>query len=297
MKCECAHRRRWLVVGSATVDCVVQGEQTRYKRGGVAVYGGLTLLRLGQDVAVCTNLAPGDADVVAALSRAGADVHWGESETTTHFVNCVVGDRRQQRMPRAAVPIGCNALASAAQGAECVLLGPLHPLDIEVAALVWLEGAEDVAVCADVQGMVRNVVDGVVHAGVDASMDALLRAASWIKVAQEELNLLLQWASCDLNVLMRRYALSEVVVTDGSRGGYIQRHDGHVHPFRAVAVVNTRDPTGAGDVFFATYMSERLARGQSVEAAAGRAADLAARQVAGEFLRGDVLLLERCGTD
>ncbi len=295
MKQKRAHSRRWLVVGSATIDCVVQGDERGYKRGGVAVYGGLTLLYLGHDVAVCTNLATGDADVVAALSRAGADLYLGESAETTHFVNCVLGDQRQQQMPRAAAPIGRKALVSAAQGAECVLLGPLHPLDIGCAALMWLEKEGDKAICADVQGMVRSVVDGVVHPRVDASMDALLRAASWIKVAQDELHLLLQWASCDLDGLMRRYALREVVVTDGSRGGYVQQDGRRIHPFGAVAVVEARDPTGAGDVFFATYMSERLARGQSVDAAAARAADLAAQQVSGEFLGEDVLLLERCG--
>lgn len=83
---------RWLVVGSATVDCIVQADKPAYKAGGVAVYGGLTLLRLGQAVAVCANMASNDRDVMALIREKGAQLYLGDDMHTTHFINRIEGD-------------------------------------------------------------------------------------------------------------------------------------------------------------------------------------------------------------
>ncbi len=283
----------WLVVGSATVDCVEQEDRTDYKAGGVVVYGGLTLLQHGLSVAVCTQMAQRDRDVVALLKSAGAEVYVGESLETTHFVNRVSGDQRQQLMPLAADPIGRDALVAALGARQNVLLGPLHPLDIAVEVFDWLAELEDRMVYADVQGLVRSVRAGRVVPRVDSAADALLRAAQSIKVAQEEWSLLLAWTKCDWVEMMERYRLCEVIVTDGSRGGYICTADGGRHAFAAAEVGQIYDPTGAGDVFFASYLSQRIGRGRSIEASARMAAQMAGRQVAGELFAAETLGLQR----
>ena len=283
---------RWLVVGSATVDCIVQADRRTYKAGGVVVYGGLTLLRLGHAVAVCANMASKDRDVMALLREKGAQLYSGDDMHTTHFINRIEGDDRQQEMPIAARPIGQTDLQKAVRPSDYILLGPLHPHDVAEEALAWLVAQGNTVLCADLQGHVRRVEGGLVRAKVSASVEGILQAAQWVKASQDELDLLLAWAQCDVGQLIERYGLREVVVTRGSQGGYIQ-HRGGMHLFESTSVSRVCDPTGAGDVFFACYLSERVVQKQSISAAVCAAARLAAEQVSCTFLAANTLGLHR----
>jgi sugar/nucleoside kinase (ribokinase family) len=66
-----------------------------------------------------------------------------------------------------------------------------------------------------------------------------------------------------------------------------------MHLFESTSVSRVCDPTGAGDVFFACYLSERIVQKQSVSAAVCAAARLAAEQVSGTFLAANTLGLHR----
>jgi sugar/nucleoside kinase (ribokinase family) len=290
---EHAKNADWLVVGSVTVDCIVQGEVARYKSGGVVVYGGLTLARRGQSVAACCRLSARDCDVVAPLAREGVYLHRGDSSETTAFINYIDGDARRQQLVAVAEPIGCELLRAGPKQVKYVLLGPLHPRDIDEDALVYWASKKGVIVCADVQGLARYIDGEWVRPQIAPQMRSILIAAQIVKVAREELTLLLQWAGCDLVQLMRVYQVREVVVTDGSRGGYICTYAGREAAFAAREVLAVADPTGAGDVFFAAYLNERLANKNTIEHAAERAAAQAAAQVAGHFITGDQLKLAR----
>lgn len=290
---ECARHADWLVVGSATVDCIVQGDTAVYKSGGVVVYGGLALVRCGESVAACSRLSARDGDVVEPLVKEGVIMHGGDSAQTTSFVNYIAGDARQQRLVAAAAPIDYALLAAVYKQAPYVLLGPLHPRDIDEDVLKHLAAVSDCVVCADVQGFTRYIDGELVYPQIAPQMRAALVAAHIVKVAREELDLLLAWAGCDLAELMRVYGLREVVVTDGSRGGYIRTEAGLEVVFAAHEVREVADPTGAGDVFFATYLSARLRRKCAVKQAAEHAAEHAAAQVAGRFIKADELALVR----
>lgn len=290
---EHAKNADWLVVGSATVDCIVQGEVALYKSGGVVVYGGLTLARRGESIAACSRLSARDRDVVAPLAREGVYLHCGDSAQTTAFVNYIDGDARRQQLVAAAEPIDSELLRASPKQVKYVLLGPLHPRDIDEEALVYWANKEGVVVCADLQGLARYIDGEWVRPQIVPQMRCALMAAQIVKVAREELDLLLQWAGCGLAQLMRVYQVREVVVTDGSRGGYICTDAGRETTFAAREVLEAVDPTGAGDVFFAAYLSERLRHKSTVERAAERAAAQAAAQVAGHFITGDELKLNR----
>ena len=292
MRSSALHGPRWLVVGSATVDCIVQADKRAYRAGGVVVYGGLTLLRLGHAVAVCANMASNDRDVMALLREKGAQLYLGDDMHTTHFINRIEGDDRQQEMPIAARPIGQMDLQKAVRPSDYILLGPLHPHDVAEEALSWLVAQGNTVLCADLQGHVRRVESGLVRAKVSASVEGILQVAQWVKASQDELDLLLAWAQCDVIQLIERYGLREVVVTRGSQGGYIQ-HRGGMHLFESTSVSRACDPTGAGDVFFACYLSERIVQKQSISAAVCAAVRLAAEQVSGTFLTANTLCLHR----
>jgi len=288
-----AKKADWLVVGSATVDCIVQDNAAVYKSGGVVVYGGLALARQGESVAVCCNLSACDSDVVNPLEREGVMLHCGDSLATTSFVNYVDGDARRQQMTAAAVPIQLSALSELFGHVKYVVLGPLHPLDISEQVMSFCSNGINAVVCVDVQGFARRVVDGWVEPDIAPQVRSVLAAAQIVKMAREELELLLAWGQCNLVELMRMYSLDEVVVTCGSRGGYICTAAGEETHFSAVNVPQVVDPTGAGDVFFAVYLVERLQRVSTVEWAAERAAEHAAAQVAGRFIRAGELGLKR----
>ena len=86
-------------------------------------------------------------------------------------------------------------------------------------------------------------------------------------------------------------AISEWIVTDGSRGGWVVDATGQRTDFAAHPITSVADPTGAGDVFFAAYLVSRLHRGESCAEAARFAAELAGRQVAGDFIEASLLRL------
>jgi sugar/nucleoside kinase (ribokinase family) len=66
-----------------------------------------------------------------------------------------------------------------------------------------------------------------------------------------------------------------------------------VHLFESTSVSRVCDPTGAGDVFFACYLSKRIVQKQSISAAVCAAAGLAAEQVSGTFLAANALCVHR----
>ena len=110
---------------------------------------------------------------------------------TTHFINRIEGDDRQQEMPIAARPIGQTDLQEAVRPSDCIFLGPLHPHDVAEKALAWLVAQGNPVLCADPQGHVRRVEGGLVRAKVSASVEGILQAAQWVKASQDELDLLL----------------------------------------------------------------------------------------------------------
>ena len=72
-----------LVVGSVTIDRIIENRKTSERLGGVATYGGLTFRRLGVETAVVTNIAESDRGLLDVLDAEGLAVHAGTSRLTT----------------------------------------------------------------------------------------------------------------------------------------------------------------------------------------------------------------------
>ena len=278
------------VIGPATIDRVVQGCTQVYQCGGVVTYAGLTFANLGLDTRVLTNIAAADQSMLAFLQHSGIEVHIGESPDTTRFVNFVDGDQRQQEVPSRAAPIGTGQLEPVLLGVEHVHLGPLAPGDLCPEILEAFRS--DIRISLDIQGYVRQIEDDRVIPAISVDLLAALQSADLVKASLDELELVLVHFGQTLVQLMRDCAIAEWVVTDGSRGGWIMDSTGRRTEFAADHIGSLVDPTGAGDVFFAAYLVARLHRREGVESAAHSAAALAARQVAGSFIKGSILQLE-----
>lgn len=268
---------RVLVVGSTPADTIVLARRSVDRPGGVTTYAGRTYRRLGRPVVVVTNVA--DATLCRPMIRAGIHCACGPSPADTRFVNVVAGDDRRQLMPSAAAPVTAAQVRPWLAGAALVHLGPLHPADLapDVLALPF-----DGPVALDVQGYVRRIERGAVVPATSDHLPQALAAADLLKAGADELALVTTALGASLPDLMARFGVREAVVTEGRRGGYVVLPGGDRIPYTAPPVAAVADPTGAGDVFFAAYLTARLFDAAPVPDAAARAAAEAARHVAGD---------------
>jgi len=272
-----------LIVGSVTIDRIIENRSITERLGGVVTYGGLTFQRLGVATSVVTNVADPHRPLLDILSDEGLAVHAGKSPGTTRFVNESRGDFREQLMPETAGPISADQVRPLLEQVRHVHAGPLHSDDIDARA-VALMGESKKLVSLDVQGYLRINENGRVVPGVSAGLEGALGAAHIIKADEGELALMLDHFRESLPGFLRRFRIDEAVITRGSRGASVWTRAGDGVHFGAEAVRRPVSTVGAGDVFFAAYLAAHLYRGLDIDLAAGFAAGVAARQVAGKHI-------------
>ncbi len=272
-----------LVVGSVTLDRIVESRKTVGRLGGVGTYGGITFRRLGVGTAVLTNIAEADRGVLAILAGEGVVVHAGRSARTTRFVNESRGDFREQLMPETAGPISADQVRPFLEQVRHIHAGPLHPDDIEPQALALMAESKKL-VSLDVQGYLRRAESGRIVPGISAGLEGALRVAHIIKADEGELTLMLDHFRESLPGFLQRFRIDEAVITRGSRGASIWTRTGEGCHFAAEAVSRPVSTVGAGDVFFAAYLAAHVYRKLDIDLAAGFAAGVAARQVAGKHI-------------
>ncbi|MCU0555148.1 MAG: PfkB family carbohydrate kinase, partial [Syntrophales bacterium] len=265
-----------LVVGSVTIDRIVENKKISERLGGVVAYGGLTFQWLGVASAAVTNVAEADKGILDALAREGVAVHAGGSPCTTRFVNESRGDFREQLMPEAASPISSAQVSPFLATVRHFHAGPLHPDDIDPQA-VALMGESKKLVSLDVQGYLRRAESGRIVPGVSAGLEGALRASHIVKADEGELTLMLDHFRESLPGFLQRFRIDEAVITRGSRGASVWTRSGEGYHFAAEAVRRPASTVGAGDVFFAAYLAAHVYRKLDIDLAAGFAAGVAAR--------------------
>ncbi len=98
----------------------------------------------------------------------------------------------------------------------------------------------------------------------------------------------------DSNDLKKRFNISEIVVTSGEKGGYVLTESGEIVKYKANKGDTIIDTTGAGDVFFAAYLSARLYKKQTIEKSSCYASLIASRHVEGKYISENRLRLSYC---
>lgn len=276
------------VIGSVTVDTIIEGSHAYCQCGGTVTYSGITFKRYGLEPCVITNVAYGDRSILEVFNAEGILVRAGSSATTTRFVNYLQGNRRRQEMPRQADPVMASQIADLVPSVQHFHIGALHPDDIDVDALRLIEQSRK-TVSVDIQGFVRYNDNGQILQRVSDFLPLVLSSAQYVKADAAELDIVVKAYDTNIRDLTHRFAIEELVVTKGNRGGAVTCLNGDTVPYDAVPVESIVSTIGAGDIFFAAYLSSRLYRGESVIASCETARQTAARHVAGQYITHDTL--------
>ena len=136
----------------------------------------------------------------------------------------------------------------------------------------------------DVQGFTRVVENQRVYPSVSGHLSDALESAQVVKANEVEYQSILEFYQLNMVDLMIRFKIEECVITLGPKGGFVQTKAGQIVPYAAEYVGIPTDPTGAGDVFFAAYITSRFFNRMQISEACRTAAQIAANQVNGKFI-------------
>ena len=276
------------VIGSTTIDKIIHRDCSRFKIGGVTTYAGITYSRHGIKTRVVTNIANRNSEIIKRLQAEQIVVCNGQTPETTHFVNYINDNTQRQKITRRAALISSSQVREHVKEASIVHLGPLHASDIDIGAVRLLKNFK-LFVVLDAQGYTRSVKNKSVHPIVSKQLLTAFRNSDIVKANQGEFEIIIDFCQMDLEVLMNQFNISEFVVTSGDKGGFVQKISGEKIRYRAARIGSMEDPTGTGDIFLAAYVIGRLLNGQSIPAACKYAAQLAARQIEGNYIKpGDL---------
>jgi sugar/nucleoside kinase (ribokinase family) len=229
----------YLLLGHVTVDRL---DEKRVALGGTATYAALTARNLGARVGVHTSASyePGLIDVLRGVlvARIPADY-------TTCFVNDYSLGKRRQSIESIAEKLSYEQILPEWRNPAVVHLGPLcQEIDASI-----VDRFPKSIVGVTPQGWLRTWgEDGIVHPAEWPDAHRVLRKASVVIMSEHDVgdrSLIADWAR----------AARMLVVTLGERGCDVYRQGG-AEPFHSVAFRSEAeaDPTGAGDVFAASFL-------------------------------------------
>lgn len=255
----------FLTIGHVTRDLLPSGG---WRLGGTVTFAALTAQRLGLRAAIVTS---GPADVLAVLAEMAPGVAIAAlpaAEATT-FENIYTGATRRQYLRGRATPLALDAVPPAWRAAPIVLLAPLAR-EVDPA----LAGAFPSALrAATPQGWLRRWADdGLVSpCPLDQATAALPHLRALI-LSRDDVALAAPtpdegfaddgFAESDALLASWARIVPLVAITRGAEDAYLLRDGGPpeafpVYPAREV------DPTGAGDVFAASFLCHLHATGDA----------------------------------
>lgn len=239
----------YLVIGHMTKDLYPGG----YKIGGTVTFSALTARNLGHQARIVTCCGD-DID----LSRLPGDVQIAAQrcESTTTFENIYHDGHRRQFIRARARPLTCADVPEAWQASGIVHLGPLdQELDDKL-----VDCFPNGLVGLTPQGWMRHWDDqGLISPVAWSPSDALLARADAIILSEEDVG-------GDL-ALVESFArrVRVLVLTTGWQGSTVYA-GGRVRSLPS-SQVNEIDPTGAGDIFAAAFLSALAQTGNPWRAA------------------------------
>jgi sugar/nucleoside kinase (ribokinase family) len=245
-------------LGHITRD-VVDGAAPR--PGGGVFYAARALARLGADAHVRASCSAEDrATLIPPLEEFGLPVAWQESSTTTAYSFHYEGDRRIMWQDAVGDSWTPEQAVEGAGDATWIDVCALTRTDFPPATLAALDpGGRQLLV--DLQGLVRTPTIGPLQ--TDADIGDVLAYVEILKLNDEEAKTLVGDAEPEH---LRALGVPEVILTLGSQGAWVVTED-LAEYVPAQPVDGSVDPTGAGDTYSVTYLVQRAAGAEPVEAA------------------------------
>jgi sugar/nucleoside kinase (ribokinase family) len=244
-------RPDFLSIGHITHDRAPEG----FLLGGTVTYASATAKQLGRSPAILTagslaglaySPAPGGPAGAVRLDGGELDgviVKAAPSPATTTFANIYSGGHRTQIIEAIAAPILPEHLPAEWAGAPIVLLGPL----VQELSPAWAEMFPDSLLGVTPQGWMRAWDEaGHVRPTRWENAGPILRRADAVILSREDVG------GDEAYIADLAQQTQLLVVTDGYHGATVYRGDQSDYvPARPTEEV---DPTGAGDVFAASFM-------------------------------------------
>jgi len=247
--------------------------------GGVVMHAGLALARLGAHVRVVTRVHVDDAPaLLAPLKSEGIEAHVLPSARTTTYRLDYRGTVDAHELEQASDTIEPEDVPDNWRTADVIQLGPLHRTDLSPALPGVLRGL----VGLDIQGLVREAGPKGTREGPNPKLGVYLEQVDVVQASEPELRAVLEGESPER--FARRHGIRELLVTQGARGVTVIA-DRETIEVPAVPAQGS-EIVGAGDVFFAAYLSLRARGHAPVEAARGACTVVAAKIDHGLVPRG-----------
>ena len=245
-------------LGHLTRD-VVAGAEPR--PGGGVFYATRALARMRADAhveAACS--AEHHAMLVPPLESFGLPTTWHESSVTTEYSFHYEGEQRVMWQDAVGDPWTPQQAVEAAGDALWIDVCALTRTDFPAETLAAL-AADGRQLLVDLQGLVRTATIGKLH--TDAHIGDVLHHVEVLKLNDEEAETLVGSAEPEK---LQSLGVPEVILTLGSKGAWVVTAQ-LVEHVPAVPVEGDVDPTGAGDTHSVTYIVQRAAGAEPVEAA------------------------------
>jgi sugar/nucleoside kinase (ribokinase family) len=249
---------RIAALGHLTRD-VVGGSEPR--PGGGVFWSTRALARLDADASAHASCSEEHrAQLVPPLEAFGLPVTWYPSSLTTAYSFHYEGDRRIMWQDAVGDPWTPAQAVEAAGDAVWINVCALTRTDFPEETLAAL-AEDDRQLLVDLQGLVRTATVGALH--TDEHIGDVLRHVEVLKLNDEEAETLVGSAEPER---LLQLGVPEVVLTLGSQGAWVVTPELIEH-VPAVPVEGAVDPTGAGDTYSVTYIVQRAAGAEPVEAA------------------------------
>ncbi len=241
----------FLAIGHVTRDMHPDGS---FSLGGTVTFAALTAYHLGLAAGVVTCA---DTQLAAQLPSflPHISLHVRPSEKTTTFANHYEKGFRTQYLYARAEPLQVTDVPQEWHGARVVLLGPLaQEMDPDFVTLFPRQAGTLLA--ATPQGWLRRWdAAGRVWPTPWREAERILPTLDVLILSHDDLLPFAAGDRTDADAILSRWSMLVplLVATDGRHGATLFQH-GHTRHFPAYPVAEV-DPTGAGDVFAAAFLT------------------------------------------